>query len=272
MKNNDRLSFIVDFLGLSFIGSFCLAYSLFYKNFAKLYLYFKMLDFPIFMGEVLLFICALLFFIKVLLKPVKLKKTGYILILYLLFVFFKAITGYYEFGPLAFRHAAIFYYPLFAIFIYYFFSRIFFNDKLSLFLVLVIIFFFKLFPPHEYYFFTFFVLSVILIKIQSRKSIKYILFFLLLLVFPFKSLFLGIRMMLIGNVVAILFLAAMILKWIKVKKYYKFFFTAIFLLIFAFTLFKNVDRNAILSLINPKKIIAIYQEYNKVVADKEGSY
>jgi hypothetical protein len=78
--------------------------------------------------------------------------------------------------------------------------------------------------------------------------------------------------MLIGNVVAILFLAAMILKWIKVKKYYKFFFTAIFLLIFAFTLFKNVDRNAILSLINPKKIIAIYQEYNKVVADKEGSY
>lgn len=263
---------MIDSTGLLLIGSFCLAYSLFYRKFAEFHVDLAIFDFPIFLGEILLFICLLIFFIKVSLKPAKVSKFGYLLILYFLFVILKAGLGYSEFGPLAFRHAALFYYSMFAIFGYYFFSRSFFNKKMSLFLALFIILLSKIYPPYEYYLAAYFALAVIFIKTQPSKGMKYVLFFLLLFTFPFKSFFMVSRMMLISNIVAILFVVAILITRSKIKTIFKIALGSIILLGILTASLKMTDRNAIISMINFKKIVTLYQENDKIVVDKEGDY
>ena len=94
---------ILDNIGLFLIGLFSLGYLLFDRRFAELHRQFPFLNFPIFVGEILLFLCVILLVIK------KSNIWYYLLFSYFGFVLIKALWGYFEWGPLAFRHSALFY-------------------------------------------------------------------------------------------------------------------------------------------------------------------
>ena len=113
MRNSWDKNRILDSLGIIAIGVVSLGYVLFIRSFAELHVQFPFLDFPIFIGEGLLFFCLGLMLCK---GNVKITAKNFWIFVYMGFVLIKAVTGYIKFGPLALRHAALFYYPLFAVF------------------------------------------------------------------------------------------------------------------------------------------------------------
>ena len=125
----------INFLGLWSIGIFCFLYSIFASNFAEIYFQASFLDFPIFVGEALLFFCLLFMFLRLRTSSFSFQRFYIVLLIYVAWLFMKAFYGYYTFGPLAFRNAALFYYPLFGVFGYLFYSKKFFTHKYFLFLL-----------------------------------------------------------------------------------------------------------------------------------------
>ncbi len=125
--------YYIDFFGLSSIGAISLGYVVFVKRLAEQHIQFSFLNFPIFTGEILLFVCLLLFLVKYESSNNlnNLTKWHYLIFLYFVFVVIKALYGYSKWGPLALRHAALLYYPVFAVFGYSFFKKNFFNQKIQ---------------------------------------------------------------------------------------------------------------------------------------------
>ena len=119
----------IDRFGMAAIVIVSLGYVLFGASFAQLRLEFSFLDFPIFIGEILLGLTASLFIVKSVRQKWELGRWGWVLGAYLFFVLLKAFSGYLAWGPLAFRDAALFYYPLFTVLAYSFWSNGLAGDK-----------------------------------------------------------------------------------------------------------------------------------------------
>ena len=101
----------IDRATLIILGCFTFGYSVFWTSFAKLYIQLPFLDFPVFVGEVLLAVCLFLLAAKWGIKPVQMNAWYWLLAAYAAWVLVKAVGGYRAFGPLSFRNAALFYYP-----------------------------------------------------------------------------------------------------------------------------------------------------------------
>jgi len=119
----------IDRVGMIAIVIVSLGYVLFGASFAQLRLEFSFLDFPIFIGEILLGFTTLLFIVKSVRQKWELGAWGWVLGAYLFFVLLKAFSGYFVWGPLAFRDAALFYYPFFIVLGYSFWSNDLGGDK-----------------------------------------------------------------------------------------------------------------------------------------------
>lgn len=106
------------------MGFFCYCYTLFGSDFAEWELKFRFLNFPIFVGEFLLFVTLMLVLIYFLKFPKFIDRIVlFVLIFYVLWIVTKTGVGYVLSGPLALRNAALFYYPLFAVVGYVLFDR-----------------------------------------------------------------------------------------------------------------------------------------------------
>src|SRR3569833_2457560 len=121
----------IDALALLGIFAYCFFSSLFGSNFAEICINPSFLDFPIFISEQLLFVLVILFIIKTFLTK-SLPSSLLIWLIYEGWILILSITGYLQWGPLAFRNAALFYYATFALFSYSFYNaRIFSNQILG---------------------------------------------------------------------------------------------------------------------------------------------
>ena len=111
-------------LGIASLSIFYLLYSMFGSTFAELNIQLPFLDFPIFVGEVLLGVCLAILLInrREWWKELNLKYR-WAIIIFICWLLVKAVHGYLTFGPLAFRNAALFYYILFALISYVFFKK-----------------------------------------------------------------------------------------------------------------------------------------------------
>ena len=124
MRDNINIDIWLSRIGLGLILCYCFLASIFFSAFAKIHLTVTSLPFPIFIGEILLFICFA-FFLKVS-RDAKLFSQRSILLLglYFAWVIFKSLINYCYDGPLTARNAALFYYPIFAVFAYCFYQRL----------------------------------------------------------------------------------------------------------------------------------------------------
>lgn len=94
-----------------------LAYSIGFTSFAERHITLPFLDFPVFIGEIFLIITFSLYLIYM--RSERLFQGWHRwLWVYLGFVVIKANVGYFEYGALAFRNSAMFYYPLYAVVAY----------------------------------------------------------------------------------------------------------------------------------------------------------
>ncbi len=122
VRAKQQLITLVDVAGLLGIAFYCLGSALFSSDFAEIHIQPSCLDFPIFLGEIVAFILFLLCVTKIFLTG-GLKKHHYYWAGYLVFILIYAFVGYKQWGALALRNAALFYYAAFALFAYEFYHR-----------------------------------------------------------------------------------------------------------------------------------------------------
>lgn len=271
-KIND-IGTIIDSTGLILIGLFSLGYCLFSRRFAELHISFFFLDFPVFVGEVLLFLCFTLLLIKWKFRPEKFTGWHYLIFSYFGFVLMKTSLGYLRWGPLAFRHSALFYYPLFAVFGYSFYRKSFFiNKKINFLIPLLFIFILRFTDFYNYFVLTCFILAFVLINAQNQKVIKYPLLVLLLIATPFKQLFLTSRMMLISNLLVMVYFAIAVFFILRIKMIYRIVAASVFILFISSGILMIADTNAVKSLIKCRDLIDLYHTYNKVIASRKDDF
>jgi len=255
----------IDYLGLYFLGIFSLFYILAVRTFAEIHIQFSFLDFPVFIGEILLLFCLILLVLKWISNRNQINLWHYLWLAYCLFFLIKAFWGYFIWGPLAFRHAALFYYPLFALAGYSFYRRRFFSQKKILFLSLLLIVIaglislFDLVSFNYNFILSFFLLALILIKSYRRRKVRYALFLLLLIFTPYNYFFHTSRTLLISNLVAVVYLLFMFYCVAKFKKKYKLIIFLIVVLTVTFGLLKASKHNAVKALLNFERLKTEYR-------------
>ncbi|MDO8581175.1 MAG: hypothetical protein Q7S13_06820, partial [Candidatus Omnitrophota bacterium] len=130
-------AYVIDVIGMTLIGLFSFVYVYFARSFAELHIQLPFLNFPIFIGEIFLGVCILLACLKYRFAPTPMGRWCYILAGYFIFILVKALYGYVQWGPLALRDSALFYYTAFFAFGYYFYRREYFQGPRLVFLIAV---------------------------------------------------------------------------------------------------------------------------------------
>ena len=264
MDGLNKKHYFLDSLGLFLLGIFSLGYVIFDRPFAEWNVQLPFLDFPVFIGEILFFLCLCIFLRK---GELQLNKKYFWIIGYFIFVMIKALYGYLKFGPLAFRDAALFYYPAFIIFANSFYRREFFSAKKNILFWAVITFLFTRQGFNEYWLFTCFALAFILSYTYPQKILKYLLLAALLPVTPYTLFFTTSRMMIVANFLTGVYLAVGLYLVLKARRRVKaaiavlgiFFLGGVFLLC--------SDRNALLGIVNGNKIFAMFKNYDSQIRE-----
>ena len=261
MRNLATRQYYCDLIGFFSIGMFSLGYVVFGRPFAEAHIQLSFLNFPIFIGEILLAVCLGLFFLK---GNLSFNKKSIVIISYFAFVIVKAVYGYSKFGPLAFRNAALFYYPSFIIFAYSFYRKEFIDKEKGIVLAVIMLFFSVNREFNTYWLLAFFIFIFILSYTCPRKSIKYLLLATLFLVTPYKSFFDTSRMMMVANFAAVVYLIAGLYSILKINKTIKVAIVVLGILLIAGMTLRFSDRNALLTLIRCDKIIEIFKDRDTV--------
>jgi len=256
MDNLKKNQFLLDSAGLFCIGIFSLGYIVIVRPFAELNIQLPFLNFPIFIGEILLLICLCLFVLK---GNVQLNKKHYWIIGYFVFVIVKALYGYVIFGPLALRDAALFYYPAFIIFAISFYRRNFFDYEKGGLIIAIIVFLFVSQLYDGYWLLTCISLALILSYTYPIKTIRYLLFGTLFLTIPYVAFFATSRMMLLANFVTSIYLVIGLFLILKVKKPIKIGIVVLGVFLIVLMFFRFSDKNALLAIVRADKIIEVYQ-------------
>ena len=246
----------LDSFGLLSIGIISIGYVMFVRSFAELHIQLSFLDFPIFIGEILLFLCLCIFLLK---RDLRLEKKHCWIIGYFVFVVAKALYGYSRFGPLAFRNAALFYYPVFIILANSFYRRDFFDNKKNILCSAIMIFLFTGRGFNEYWLLTFFTFVFIFGYTYPNKIFKYLLLGVLFLGTPYKYFFATSRMMMVANFAVGIYLIIGFYLFLEIRKAIKVAIVILGASLILWMSFQFSDRNALVSIIRGDKIIEAFK-------------
>lgn len=266
----------VEFLYWIALGISCMLYSIFAAAFAEWNVRLPFLNFPIFVGEILLAAGLLLVAIKwsYLGNFCGIKRPYiYLLAGYVVWILVKALWGYFTFGPLSFRHAALFYYLLFMLIGYSLFPRDLFKPKVVL-LLLGVFFLTKMTVGFPYSLYPSFILYVLLAYSLWKQWPYLSAIFLISVPFLFYyKVFLGdSKTYVIGHITAFGFLLCSLFL-VKVKIKYKTWITAgLSLIVIIGVLFYAKDKNKLRALSSPQQFISLFKDTNCYVESKKAGF
>lgn len=263
---------IIDYAGLLIIGIFSLGYVVFSIIFAKFHIYLSFLGAPLFIGEIAFVTCFLLFSVKWIKGHRDTGIFSWLFLGYLAFVVIKTFLGYFYWGALSLRHSVLFFYPLFAVFCYSFYRKDFFSPEKKLFCILIFLLVFKFSNFYAYFALTCFVLTLILINSCFRGKVRYILYSLLLLVFPYGAIFHSSRTFIMSNLIAIVFIGFGFLYMLRIRMRYKIIFCLVLLPAVFLVMAKNNSSTELKSIIGFKEMSKKYKETMELLRIKEATF
>ncbi len=222
IKSDNKTGYFLSFGVFAPILFFCLGYIIFKRDFAETNFSFPFLNFPIFIGELLLAWCVLILVVaRFLLPEWRAREIPWIAAFCVVWFSFKVAWGYWIWGPLAFRHAALFYYSIFLVVGYLFFRKDLFNRTLNFVFFAGLIVLFVLRQYDMYWSLSLGCFAVMLILKMTNRKIAWAMMAVLALVFPYQSIFQTARMMLVGNLAAIILLISAFLYLSPLRKLVK---------------------------------------------------
>lgn len=264
---------ITDIVGLLIIGVFSLLYCFFTSSFAELHIKLPVIQFPIFVGELLIVVCLLLLLTKWRLKQIRFGQWIFPLVFYALFILAKAFWGYWRWGPLAFRHAALFYYPIFTLFVYHFTRKDILNNRVVMLLFIISSLTCLRFGHFgNYYLITFFLLSFIFIRLYPYNRIRMLSYGALFVLTPYRYFFDTSRTFLISNIVVAAFFLSSVLIISRMKSTHKIFLSIAILVFILWGSLRYVERNNMTSLLNIEGFKDRYKENKDLILSREYNF
>jgi O-Antigen ligase len=262
-------------IGLGLIFCYCLLASIFFAYFAQIHLSVSFLPFPIFVGEVLLFICLLLLVWVCRDGRSMSRRAVFLLSLYFGWVLIKALINYHDDGPLTCRNAALFYYPIFAVFSYCFYQKADISRKILMpmaFLAAGIMFFKAM---EVWFWWTYVILFVIAVwNIKSQLLRRFGWIFLAVIVLLGKEyLYKGPRAHFISVIGAVIFLVSYFGAFLAKRRdlvRLSILLGTFFLFISGYMIFG--DRNAVHSLTSLKGMVSSYKAFDSLYQEREADY
>ncbi len=252
-------------------GMYAVLSALFGHVFAKLHVDLPVVKLPLFIGEVVFFICALIFFLLLENKKKWLSsvsKSWGLLVFYILTMI--ALTSQQWFG-LSLRNAAMLYYAFFALFIFTALNICRFNELglRMLFGISVLVCFFI--SPDSYFRYSFIVLCLFALLRMQKSRTRLMLVLLLVVCSHPDNLFAGARTSLVSALAALLFLISasvgyllpLPLRWRLTG------FCFCIVLVLGVSWFKG-DHNGIMSILSPQGVIERYNKVNQQI--KQSKY
>ena len=271
-KNKERLVTIIDRLGLGLLGALCLLYVLFGSNIAERHIQFSFLDFPLFIGEQVLFLCMVLFLMRIRLVNLKNELSVFIILGYFVFVGIKVVLGYWNWGPLALRDGVLFFYPIAAVFTYFFFDRSLLEKKywfLTLFALILGIFLYRKF--YEYWVLTLFYLGGICVLLFPSKKMRIFLVIILCSLTPISFLWKTSRMMILGNTISLLTVLIMFFLVVRMPVKIRTAWLAGFLLMITLGMYSFSNHKYVISIFKFEKMYKMLKDYEYEIALKKES-
>ncbi len=275
MQKNISTDLWLSRIGLGLIFCYCLLASLFFSPFAHIHLTLQFLPFPIFIGEIVMFICLpLLVWVCKDGKSFD-RRTILLLGLYFGWVLLKSLINYYYDGPLTCRNAALFYYPIFAVFAYYFYqkSKIPRKALMSLALLAAGILFFKVMVG--YYWWTY--VTLFAIAVWNTKSVKWRwlgwVFLAVIFLLGKEYLYQGSRSHFVSVFGAIVFLVSYFGTLLAKRRDYAVLSISLISFLFfimGYSIFSA--RNDISSVTSLRGMINTYNVFDKQYQTKQGEY
>ena len=266
---------VIDYLGLISIGVVSLGYVLYGKLFAEVHIQFPFLDFPIFIGEMLLFLCFILLFAKIFmqskmdfkLRVQMINKWGILVGCYFVFVVGKALYGYIykAWGPLAFRHAALLYYPMFAFFGFLFYRKGFLDIRKQFLFSLIIVCIFAFCEFYDYWTISLFILAFVLIKSIRYKIPMFLMMLLLLITTPYETIFYTSRMMLVGNFIVGIYLVIALYVALPLSRKLKWILIGLSIFLVLCGVKKFGDQAAIKSIVSLGKMTEMFRLHDQEI-------
>ncbi len=256
---------IIDAVALIAIGTYIAGCVLGGSNFSERHITLSFLNFPIFLGELLILFCAVLVGIKAKLALIVWEKWHALLGLFLGIIMVLAIKDYLYLGPLSFRNAAMYYYVIFLVF-----GHIFYNKKILTYLsmgaILPLMFMVSRFHDANYFFLSCFILLLIIILRINSSLLKWGLLIVLALVCNYSLLFGGSRTNMISSIVVIFALIFIYVRHFLVveERVKKILLMSMIGLLIGGVLIGG-DRNGLKSLCELGTIADIYKENNELI-------
>ena len=223
------------------------------------------------MGEFLLAFCALLFLIRIKIFGFAFTRRYIILGIYVIWLLLMAFRGYHSFGPLAFRNAALFYYPLFAVFGYVFYSKRVFTHPYFLLLPFLLGGTLAAGVVNAYFWIGYIILFTITALRFKCRGLKWICIGLMVgfILFNRHILFGGNRSHLMGFIASFIFIVVYMLAILaRFRLAYKVAGFVVILVVLGLGILKFSDRNAVKSITVPLPLIEVLKEYDVVVKAK----
>lgn len=275
MKSTSDIEIWTSRLGIGLILMYCIFASVFTSSFAEIHVKPGFLPFPIFIGELLMLFCLPLMAWIVLKGKVFSAKTLTLFACYFGWVVVKALINYSQDGALTFRNAALFYYPVFALFGYCFYRKAKITRQFWLvlaFAVAAIIFFKWMFV----WFWWTYILLLIIVLFNLRSNLwRWLgcIFLCIVVLFSAEYLYKGPRAHFVSVFCAVFFLAVyygiVLFKRMKVAQLI-ILLGSFILFVLGFFIFAN--KNAVSSLISIKGICEAYELRDRLYQAKKDSY
>jgi len=275
MLNLNNIDRSLSRVGLGLIGAYCMLCSIFWASFAQIHLHVHFLPFPIFIGEILLFICLVLLLV-ICENSVPLSRTTVTLLLfYFGWVFLRTLHDYYVDGPLACRNAALFYYPIFAVFGYCFYQKADIHPRALKFLACIVFVILLLQAVMLYYWWTYlllFTLAVLKLKTNPWRWLGRALLA-LVLVMGHQYFYEGSRSHVIGVFATIVFMSFYFGSIFMKRRQFFILGVSLAAVIFYLVVFSHLgSRNAVSSLTSLKQMMDTYRTSEDEYRRHEGGY
>jgi len=258
--------------GFFILGILSLLYIIFSRSFAEMCVQFSFLGFPVFIGEIFLAFFLLLSLFVFDFRSIKGWK--WVVVFYFLCVIAKAIWGYSLWGPLSFRHAALFYYLVFIFFGFIFYNRAFLSEPLRIFIASLILVICVTKCFNDYWTLALWIIAFILIKSFSSRGLKYFFYAVLLpaILLSYKVIILTSRTFIVSNISAVVFLIITAFFMLKIKTIYKPVIAgAIFILLVIFV-FKFSLVNSFGTVLDLTGSISQYRQFDAEIKGKRKYY
>ncbi len=275
MKHKINVDLWLGRIGLGLIFCYCLLASILYFYFAQIHLTLSFLPFPIFVGEITMFLCfPLLVWVSRdgrLFSP----RAIFFLGLYFGWVGIRALINYHFDGPLTCRNAALFYYPIFAVFAYAFYQKAMVPPKVLIALAFLAagILFFKV--MNVWYWWTY--ATFVVIAVWNAKSAQWRwlgwIFMAVIILLGKEYFYKGPRAHFVSIFGAVVFLVSYFGALLAKRRNYTavgILLISFLLFIFGFFVFSN--HNALSSVTSLKELINTYNAFEERYQAQQNGY